>query len=53
MTNLVMGTGLFIEQKGIWHDMAIERSNNYKDCGKYRHLCAKEEALQKYYWTAN
>ena len=37
---------------GVWHDLGIEQSIN-KECGKYRHLCTKPEALSKYYLTAH
>ena len=35
-----------------WHDMVIEQTLN-KECGKYQHLCTKEEALEKFYLTAH
>ena len=37
---------------GVWQDMAMEQTLN-RDCGKYRHLCTKENALLKYYLTAH
>ena len=36
----------------VWHDMGIEQSIN-KDCGKHRHICTKDDALNKYYLTAH
>ena len=37
---------------GIWHDMGIEQSLN-KECGKFRHLNTRPEALSMYYLTAH